>query len=249
MAMTATASKELRKKATDVICLDNPSIIAVSQCKKNIFYTVSKFTTINKSFGPVLDELKAKLTSMGRIIIYCRRIKDCSSLYEFFKVGLGDQFTHPVHTPSELSKYRLVEMFTSSTDAEVKAQIIQSFSCKSSPLRIVCATIAFGMGVDTPDVRCVIHYGLPNDIHSYIQETGRGGRDGYLTKAVLLKVTKFNLYCDKDILGYIKNTTTCRRDMLFKDTDNYIHIDMGKKCLCCDICKQKCDCGSCETLD
>jgi len=138
MAMTATASKELRKKATDVICLDNPSIIAVSPCKKNIFYSVSKFTTISESFGPVLDELKEKLTSMGRIIIYCRRLNDCSSLYQFFKVGLSDQFTHPADAPSELSKYRLVEMFTSSTDAEVKAQIIQSFGCTSSPLSCVC---------------------------------------------------------------------------------------------------------------
>ena len=109
MALTATASKELRKKATDVICLDNPSIIAGSPYKKNIFYTVSTCVSISESFGPVLDELKAKLTTIGRIIIYCRRFNDCSNLYQFFKVRLGDHFTHPVDAPSELSKYRLVE--------------------------------------------------------------------------------------------------------------------------------------------
>jgi len=199
------------------------------------------FVSISESFGPVLDELKAKLKTMGRIIIYCRRFNDCSNLYQFIKVGLGVHFTYPVDAPSELSKSRLVEMFTSSTDAEVKAQIILSFGSSSSPLRIVRATIAFGMGVDTPGIRRIIHYGPPNDLHSYIQETGRGGKDGNFTTAVLMKVSKFNRYCDKDILGYIKNTTHCQQDMLFKDTDSYVHMDMGKKCLCCDVCKLQCE--------
>jgi len=112
----------------------------------------------------------------------------------------------------------------------------------------VHVTIAFGMGVDTPDVRQVIHYGAPNDIHSYIQETGRGGRDGKVTVAKLFNVSKLNRFCDKDMLRYIKNTSECHRDVLFRNTDDYTHADMGKKYLCCDICKLKCDCGSCENL-
>ena len=77
-------------------------------------------------------------------------------------------------------------------------------------MRIVCATIAFGMGVDTPDVRNIIHFGAPNDLHSYIQETGRGGRDGKATEALLLNVSKFNHLCDKEMLRYLKNATRCR---------------------------------------
>ena len=178
-------------------------------------------------------------------MIYCRRFNDCSDLYRFFKVGLGKNFTYPNDAPPQLSKYRLVEMFTSCTDPEVKAQIIESFSSLSSPLRIVCATIAFGMGVDTPDVRKIIHFGAPNDLHSYIQETGRGGRDGKATLALLLNVNKFNYHCDKNMRQYIKNCTKCRRDVLFQDTDDYYHIDMGKKCLCCDICAADCDSENC----
>ena len=55
-------------------------------------------------------------------------------------------------------------------------------------LRIVCATFIFGMRVDTPGVHKIIHLGAPSDIPVYIQETGRGGRDGKLTTAVLLIV-------------------------------------------------------------
>lgn len=246
MAMTATASKELRRKASDTIGLINPTVIAVSPCKKNITYRLSKFVSIEESFGSILQEIKVKLTTMGRIIIYCRRFNDCSELYRYFKVGLGEKFTHPTDAPPELSKYRLVEMFTSCTDPEVKGQIIESFSSVSSPLRIVCATIAFGMGVDTPNVRKIIHFGAPNDLHSYIQETGRGGRDSKVTVALLLSVSKYNHLCDKEMLRYLKNVTKCHRDLLFQDTDNYHHIDMGKKCMCCDICALDCDCGSCE---
>ncbi|XP_065892414.1 uncharacterized protein [Dysidea avara] len=141
MVLTATASKELRRKASDAICLDNPSVVAVSPCKRNIAYAVSNFTTISERFGPILEELKVKRTSMGRIIIYCRRCQDCSSLYSLFKVGLGEHFTHPIDAPEELSKYRLVEMFTSDTDAEVKTQIIQSFGSASFPLRIVMTSV------------------------------------------------------------------------------------------------------------
>jgi len=80
------------------------------------------------------------------------------------------------------------------------------------------------MGVDTPDVCHISHYGLPNDIHSHIQKTGRGGRDGKLTAAVLLKISKFNQYCENDTLGCIKNITQYWQDVLFKDTDNYVHL-------------------------
>ncbi|XP_065892835.1 uncharacterized protein [Dysidea avara] len=161
MAMTATASKELRMKCHLQLVL----------------------STLHETFGPVLHELRGKLTSMDRVIIYCRKIEDCSDLYCFLKRGLGDNFTYPSDAPCELSKYCLVDMYTSVTDQDVKQQIIKSFRNPSAPLRIVCATIAFGMGIDTPDVHRIIHFGAPSHLHSYIQETGR---DGKLTVATLL---------------------------------------------------------------
>jgi len=54
----------------------------------------------------------------------------------------------------------------------------------SLPLRIVCTTITFGTGVDTPNVCRIIHLRAPNDVHSYIQETGGGGQDGKLITAL-----------------------------------------------------------------
>lgn len=55
-----------------------------------------------------------------------------------------------------------------------------------SPLRIVIATIAFGLGIDTSDIRYVVHWGPPQDIEQYVQATGRAGRDGRTSHAILL---------------------------------------------------------------
>ena len=230
LAMTATASKSLRQEISEIIGLVNPLVIAVSSCKPNIIFGVSHFISIPITFAGVLDELRNKLTAMPRSIVYCRRYEDCSNLYHYFKKGLGEYFTEPVDAP-DISTFRLVEMFSSCTDAEVKSQIIASFS-KDSPLRIVFATIAFGKGLDCPDVRQIIHLGAPNDCESYIQETRRGGRDGHPSLALLLIVTYYSRYCDKHIINYQKNNTVCRRNLLFEDTDTKTWDPLV--CLVCD---------------
>ena len=113
-------------------------------------------------------------------------------------------------------------------------------------LRIVVATVAFGMGIDCKDVRQIVHVGLPDDVSSYIQETGRAGRDGLLSKAILLKARTY-CWVGEDIKLYAANETECRRQVLFRDMDGYEPVDINIKCICCDVCAVKCDCGVCET--
>ena len=134
-------------------------------------------------------------------------------------------------------------MFTSCTDDSVKTQIIRSFSSPSH-LRIVCATIAFGMDIDCPDVH---HFGASDDFESNIQETGRAGQDKKPALALLLNTKRTHKFMDQSILDYMENDTVCYRDFLFGDMDNYKHHDLGVPCLCCDICARSCSfCLCCE---
>ncbi len=128
-------------------------------------------------FEALLCRLKQERTGMPRIIIYCLRVEECADMYLYLKNGLGKNFTEPTDSP-DLSRFRLVEMYTSCTDQEVKDDILISFKSPSAPLRIVCATVAFGLGVDCPDVRQVIHLGaFPSPLPSIKEVKGRAPRD------------------------------------------------------------------------
>lgn len=174
MALTATATCALRTELSRVICMKKPTMVVIPPSKDNLKYCVSGYKSLGDNFGYLLEGLRQQRLDFPRTIIYCRSMDDCANVYLLFQTNLGKDFTETPGAPC-LSRYRLAEMFTSCTDATVKNQIIESFM-KKSCLRLVCATIAFGMGVNCPDVRVVIHLGPPDDIESYIQETGRAGR-------------------------------------------------------------------------
>ena len=96
-------------------------------------------------------------------------------------------------------------------------------------------TISFGLGIDCPDVRHVYHVAPPDDTESYIQESGRCGRDGLLSYATLLLKKRFPRTLEMSMHEYISNTSRCRKDVLFGGFENYEHIDVNCKCMCCDI--------------
>ena len=176
--------------------------------------------------------------------MYCTNYRDCANIYLFFKTSLGNSFTEPPDAP-DFPRFRLVDMFMSCTEEIVKESIVRLFTTDSH-LRVVIATIAFGMGIDCHDIRQVIHYGSPSDIESYIQQTGRAGRDSLPALAVLIKKPGKRTHMDKTMIEYMTNKVNCRRNALFNDFDDYSHTYDGPLCLCCDICQKLCTCLHCS---
>ena len=250
MALTATATKQTRDIVVSTLNLENPFILSVSPHKENIvFWVDQKSSSIEESFNPLVLKLKKEHLNMARVIIFCRRYEECVSLYQFFLISLGAQFIEPPGAPN-ISRLRLVDMFTHLTHRSVKDSIIDSFSSKDTRLRVVISTIAFGMGVNCLNVRQIVHWGSPSDTESFVQETGRAGRNGEPSCSLLLfskKDLKPN-FVSEAMIEYCSNTELCRRRLLFKDFD-YVDInDTVSYCKCCDICSPSCTCIDCNNF-
>ena len=219
MALTATASKTSRKKIINSLCMEKAELVTLTPNKPNITYHVRTWNEgLSEAMTPIAKRLWEKRSVCERTVIYCRTITDCIEIHSYFRAQLGKYILDPPGALN-LSQFRLVDMYCSCTHKDVQQAILSSFMGVSSKLRLVIATIAFGLGLDCPDVRYVIHWGPPGNIEAYLQETGRAGRDGLHADAILyygpgqLRKDMVSL----SMIAYCKNNTECRRTCLLSD--------------------------------
>jgi superfamily II DNA helicase RecQ len=137
--------------------------------RTNTTYLLSKSKQSVYELQWLLDDLLKNRENATKTIVYCRNIASCATLYEHFSLHLPQ---------SEILSERLIAMFHRSTTQLNNAHVLKEFPKNDSVLRIVFATVAFGMGVDIPDVEQVIHWGAPRGSEQFVQESGRAGRDG-----------------------------------------------------------------------
>ena len=136
-------------------------------------------------------------------------------------------------------------MFHSRVDDADKMKIMESVKDPAGTCRVLFCTIAFGMGVDIPNIRTVIHYGPSSDVDDYLQEAGRAGRDGVPSNAVLYCYPGCTLgHVSCAMKKYTMNEDMCRRSMLMQSFAGDHGISELNHHSCCDVCGQKCKCAT-----
>ena len=161
IALTATATRQVRTDILSQLGLKDPEVFVSSFNRPNLTYSIVDKERDLSSLIKLLEKHRGE-----SVIIYCGSRKDTEDMATTLK-ELGFR----------------AEPYHAGLDADVRRATQERFIRDHTP--IVTATIAFGMGINKPDVRLVIHYDLPKSIESYYQETGRAGRDGLPAECVL----------------------------------------------------------------
>ena len=226
IALTATATPKVQLDIQKNLQMDDASVFKTSFNRTNLYYEVRAKHNTKKQLIQYVKQHKGKAG-----IIYCLSRKKVEEIAELLRVN--DVRARPYHA---------------GLDQQVRIDNQDAFL--NEECDVIVATIAFGMGIDKPDVRFVIHYDAPKSIEGYYQETGRGGRDGlegnclmFYSYDDILKLEKFSK--DKPVterdnarqllleMTNYSESSVCRRRQLL----HYFGENLDKDCGFCDNCR------------
>ena len=231
IALTATATPKVQSDIIKNLDMKEPNVFMSSFNRENLYYEIRPKTSKDQCTREIVQFIKGIEGKSGIIYVQSRKsTEDIAKVLQLNGINAA-----PYHA---------------GLDSKTRNKVQDDFLMEE--VNVIVATIAFGMGIDKPDVRFVVHYDIPKSIENYYQETGRGGRDGlgghclaFYSYKDIVKLEKFlrdKGVAEKELAGQLmeeiiaySETSTCRRQFLLHYFGEQFDSEKCNKG--CDNCK------------
>eukprot|EP00939_MAST-03C_sp_MAST-3C-sp1_P003023 g3023.t1 len=285
VALTATATRVVQRDIAESLKLRRRNMFVARRSfdRPNLaLHIAPKSRSIDEDLGWLLQEIRREHTSVdgiGSTIVYCGTRRVSEEMAAYFRTALrnggaggggggggapaGDDVTNRASSSSDVSS--LVANYHAGLSLQVRERAHREF--KTGRIRIVTATTAFGMGIDKPDIRRIVHWGVPKSMEEYAQQIGRSGRDGLPSACFMYhKPTDFTMYksdyflrgvqggaparqrkCDAidEFRTFCESETKCRRREILRHFGESAPA-YGERCGTCDNCCRRAGGGKVE---